>query len=347
MFAIDFEDEIDGKIWREELRDFLPDRLLDFHGHLFGPGVEPKRDPTVVRARQTAPDVPDVFGMEDLDTVRRTLFPGKDYRALLFGSVSEDADMVRNNAYVQAATQASGDFALGVPWMQDVEALTALIKEGGFLGYKPYWTLVEGIPSHDITIEAMVPQPLRHAANALGTLIMLHIPRPGRLADPKNIEGIIRLCRECPRAKIVLAHLGRAYMLSATTRLGALLSERLDNLYWEFSNVQNWEAFEVFFQKLDLRRVMYGLDLPVATIKGKMVIVNEQNLFLTKEPFAFSLHNPAKAYPIRCTFYAYEIIRECRKALVKLGKTDDLTVEDLFYNNGMRLIEEVRANLAL
>ena len=346
MFSIDFEDDIDGKIWREELRDFLPDRLLDFHGHLYGPGVEPKRDPAQVRERQTAPNVADVFTIEDLDNVRRTLFPGKEYRALLFGTVSEDADLVKSNAYVREATRASGDWALAVPWMQDAEALAALVNDGGFLGFKPYWTLLEGIPPNDITIEAMVPQPLRRAANALGALIMLHIPRPGRLADPKNISGIIALCRQCPHAKIVLAHLGRAYMLSATARLDELLSEGLDNLYWDFSNVQNWEVFEIFFRKLDLRRVLYGLDLPVAAIKGKMVIVNEQNLFLTKEPFAFSLHNPARAYRIRCTFYAYEIIRECRKALSKLGKDDDRTVEDLFYNNGMRLIQEVQAGLA-
>jgi len=346
MLHLDFEPDLDGKIWREELNGFLPDKLLDFHSHLYGPGVIPPRDPNVVEPTQTAPRTTDEFTGEDLDNVWATLFPGKQCSALLFGTVGADADLRLNNKYVAQVAAARNSWGLCVPILPATqEELLEQARAGGFLGYKPYWTLVPNIPKDDVTLEDMLPAEVRQAADALGGILMLHLPRAGRLADPKNVAGIIRLCRECPRAKIVLAHLGRAYMLTALERLDELLAADLDNLYWDFSNVQNWEVFEVFFRKVDHRRLFYGLDLPVAALKGKLVIVNEQNLFFTKHPDPFSIHNPTGAYRIRCTFYAYEIIRECKKALGKLGMTADSIVEGLFWRNGRELIGEVTAGV--
>lgn len=45
---------------------------------------------------------------------------------------------------------------------------------------------------------------------AVCLIVVLHISRKGRLADPDNRRELAGLCRRFPGAKIVLAHVGRA-----------------------------------------------------------------------------------------------------------------------------------------
>jgi hypothetical protein len=175
---------------------------------------------------------------------------------------------------------------------------------------------------------------MREAANRLGLIIMTHIPRPGRLADPVNIAGIRRLCADAPNAKIVLAHFGRSYFVEAIGE-GLSLAD-IPNLYADFSMVQDWEVIELVLRHFDRKRLMFGLDLPVAQEKGKLISVNGQRHFFTKRPHTWSAHVELGAYEVRCTLFAYEMVRAIKKASEKVGlaRTE---VEDLFWNNAWRL----------
>ena len=46
----------------------------------------------------------------------------------------------------------------------------------------------------------------------LGAIVMLHIPRHGRLKDPVNIAQIIELKQCFPNIRLIIAHIGRAYV---------------------------------------------------------------------------------------------------------------------------------------
>ena len=45
----------------------------------------------------------------------------------------------------------------------------------------------------------------------LGAIVMLHIPRNGRLKDPVNLAQIMEIKQEFPNIRLIIAHIGRAY----------------------------------------------------------------------------------------------------------------------------------------
>ena len=77
----------DKKIYEEELRDFLPEKILDVHTHVW-----------LDRFKQRAPEKkrtvswPDLVALdnsfEDLQETYRLMFPGKDVKALIFSTTA-------------------------------------------------------------------------------------------------------------------------------------------------------------------------------------------------------------------------------------------------------------------
>ena len=76
-------DETDEKVWREELDPFLPSRLFDFHGHVYL--AEHKPSMGRGKVNPSSPVVVSAYPHEAFAAVERTLFPGREVRALVFG----------------------------------------------------------------------------------------------------------------------------------------------------------------------------------------------------------------------------------------------------------------------
>jgi predicted TIM-barrel fold metal-dependent hydrolase len=285
------------------------------------------------------PDVVSEYPHEAFAEVERRLWPGREVGALVFGFVDPKSDLDVMNAYARQAAQAHDWHALMVPSIHDdADAMLEKVRSGGFLGLKPYWTFVTWVSGDDVTLEDMIPPAMREAADRGGLIVMTHIPRVGRLADPVNIAGIRRLCAEAPRAKIILAHLGRAYFLEA---LGDGLSlADIPNLYADLSMVQDWEVLEVALRAFDRKKLLFALDLPVAQEKGKLVSVNGQRHFFTKRPHKWSAHVDPDGYEVHCTLFAYEMVRAIKKAAERVGLSR-VEVEDIFWNNAQRLVSSV------
>lgn len=331
-FIYDADDE---KVWREELDPFLPARIFDFHGHVYLKEHRPAQ-----KERLGAPTVVEEYPHEVFAAVEATLFPKRDVTALVFGSVNAGVDLDSTNAYAREAAQVHGWQALMVPLLtDDTTQLLRKVHAGGFLGFKPYWTFVTQKQQNDVTLEDMVTPAMREAADRAGLIITTHIPRAGRLADPVNIAGLRTLCSDAPNAKIVLAHFGRSYFPEAMGD-GLSLAD-IDNLYPELSFVQDWEVIEHVLRTFDRKKVLFGLDLPVAQEKGKMIGINAQRHFFTKRPHKWSAHVDPDWYEVRCTLFAYEIVRAIRKAADKAGLTSD-EIEDIFCNNAERLVASVK-----
>jgi len=332
-------DEEDERVWRRELDGFLPPRIFDFHGHVYlaehGP-PHPEEQPN-----PSMPIVVPEYPHQAFAEVERRLWPGRQVQALVFGTIEAGVDFEPMNAYVAEAARLHGWEALLVPSMRDdADTLLRKLHEGGFLGLKPYWTLVEGKAPADITLEDMIPPAMRQAADRAGLMVMTHIPRPGRLADPVNLAGIRRLCTEAPNAKIILAHVGRAYFPEAIGD-GLSLAD-LDNLYPDLAMVQDWEVITAAFRAFDRKKILFGLDLPVAQEKGKLISVNGQRHFFTRRPHPWSAHVEPGAYEVRCTLFAYEMVRAIKRAAATVGLSDG-EIEDIFWNNAERLVDSVKA----
>jgi len=154
---------------------------------------------------------------------------------------------------------------------------------------------------------------------SLGAPLLLHIPRAGRLACPVNLASLHRICREFPRLRLVLAHVGRSYGLDQSPPVSEFRKlARHENLCVEFAMVQSVDVVKVCLETFGWERCIFGTDLPIAELKGKVVTVNGQNLFVTRKPYPWSV-SPVSAVNLRCTFFAYEIVRAIVTAMKQLG----------------------------
>ena len=340
-FPLDYEAEIDAPVFEHELGPWLPEAIFDFHSHVYRP-----EDVSYTKKQSRNPSMPVVcesYPLENyLDSMGR-LFPGKTLHALLFNTIDPNMDLSVQNGYLAQVAQAENLHALMLGGVCDDEAkLEDELRAGGFLGLKPYWSYVTWKSQADVTLEDMIPPAQRRLADRLGLILMVHIPRLDRLADPVNVEGLRRLCADCPGAKVIMAHFGRAYFPEAVGDLQDLPS--YENLLVDFSMVQDWEVCQIMIDTFGPRRILFGLDMPVAQEKGKLLSANGQRHFFTKRVHPWSINNSAGSYKMRCTFYAYEIVRAFKKAAEREGLSPD-DVRDVFCDNALRLVSEVEAGL--
>jgi len=326
-------DETDQRVWEGELAPQLPPRIYDAHSHTWlaaehrsGEGSDPST-PTVVEE----------YPFPELRAVHRALFPGREVGGLVFGIGRRGTDLRAQGERIASEAPAAGyqSLAFAPPqWGEDdLERQVSL----GHLGFKPYWYLagdsLDGVELADMISPAMLRVADRHHL-----IIMTHIPRTGRLADEKNIEGLHRVCAAAPNAVFILAHLGRSYFLEAA-RFDAISD--LPNLWADCSMVQDWEVIAKALSTLRADRVLFGLDLPVAQEKGKLISVNGQRHFFTAKPHPWSVHVEPGAYEVRCTLFAYEIVRALLKGAAAAGLSQKQT-HALFWDNAQRLLTSVQ-----
>lgn len=100
---------------------------------------------------------------------------------------------------------------------------------------------------------------------------MLHVPRDGRLRDPVNLAQMLRIEREYPDVKLIIAHLGRAYTdedggnafdVPAGTR----------RMFFDISANTNDRVFEQMLRCVGLQRVLFGSDLPILRMRMRRII---------------------------------------------------------------------------
>ncbi|MBQ2468614.1 MAG: hypothetical protein II503_02910, partial [Clostridia bacterium] len=128
--------ENDKRVYEEELRSFLPDKILDVHTHVWldsltipKPSDEESR--TVLWPSLVAKD----NSIEDLRETYRLLFPDKDVSALMFtNEVWDIKSGAANNDYVAEASRVTGWPALYYSHpTQSADEVERMIRRGGFL----------------------------------------------------------------------------------------------------------------------------------------------------------------------------------------------------------------------
>lgn len=321
----------DCKIFAEELDDFVPSRVLDFHVHTFNEaGTRFGKTPANFGGQYL-----DAYLVDDFFIDQATAFPGRDFALVQLGLVRPEYDIPAVNAYNEQADP-SRCFPLRVfdPHQDTPEGVDADLARGKFYGLKPYPDLGNPERVPEATIEQMLPDWVMEIANAHRSIIMLHIPRPGRLEDPLNQEQLDRLCTRYPDARIVMAHVGRAYFLRNV--VGNLeVVKKHDNLYIDTSMVNHWEVLAYAFKELPNHKILYGSDAPIAFAPGKSVEINNQYSYVSPLKWPIAIEDTTGR--IQFTTYLNEQLRAIRKAVEVNGLGSDW-VENYFWNNGMRLL---------
>ncbi len=342
--------EYDKKIWEEELKDFLPDKILDVHTHVykkefFEEAFADTSKRTVTWTDTVASENP----IEDLQETYQLMFPGKDVKALMF--VSGKTGIDKNNAYLSEASKKSGWPALYYSHPeQSADELEKKIREGGFLGVKCYLSWAPSyIPANEIRIFDFFPKHQLERLNEMGAICMLHIPRNDRLKDPVNIHQILEIRKEFPKLRLIVAHIGRAYTKEDVGNAFDLLMEEPETMYDFCANCCEYAITEVI-KRCGSKHVMFGTDMPILRMRTHRI--EENGTYVNLVPPGL-YHDPNGDPHLRevseeegksITFFAYEELLAFKRACEKLGMTKQ-DVEDMMYNNAMNLIEGARKDI--
>lgn len=341
----------DKRVYEEELKDFLPEKIFDVHCHI---NLEKHKPVEVIKPGEKKRTVtwPSLVAkqnsIEDLQETYRLFFPGKECTALMFSNCGPGDDV---NAYVSESSKSSGFPALYYSHPdQSAEEIERRIREGGFLGLKSYLDLApKYLPGNEIRIFDFFPKHQLAKLNEMGAICMLHIPRSGRLKDQVNIQQILEIKREFPKVRLIVAHIGRAYTKEDVGDAFDYLDTEPDLMYDFCANCCEYAITEVI-RHAGPKHVMFGLDLPILRMRTHRIEENGTYINLvppgmygdpSQDPH---LREVSAEEAEKITFFAYEELLAFKRAAKTLGLTKQ-DVEDIMYNNAKNLVEGARRDI--
>ncbi|MCD6364992.1 MAG: amidohydrolase family protein, partial [Planctomycetes bacterium] len=265
-------------------------------------------------------------------------FPDRSYEAVCFGYPTPATDWEKDTAYVAAAAREHRELwpllvagpDLGVSRERYEQALEA----DGFHGFKVFLNW-QGDDYGDLRIEEMFGPAELALANERRLLVMLHVPRGGRLADPANQAGVRWLASECPQARIVLAHCGRCY-LPGEMQAGIGSLHGLENVWMDTSMVMDPAVIQIAMNEIGPGRLLFATDFPVAAMRGRRVRVMDHWVDVVLDGYPASAYRVA-GEDIHAGFMAWEIVLAIRWAAELVG-ISDAERDGVFYGNGMALL---------
>lgn len=325
MFGINVT-EYDKFIYKEELFDFLPDKMIDAHVHLWLEGMDREGDREsrkgmVDWTKIVAPDC----SVEDLLQSYSQMFPGKSVKPVIFGWPSMDLE--KTNAYAADVSAKYGFPALFCTnWDTPAEVIREAITSGRFVGIKPYLNNSPAyIPAGEIRIFDFLPHEHLKVCDELGAVVMLHIPRAKRLGDPVNLAQMVEIDERYPNAKTIIAHIGRAYC-EEDFGDGFEVMAKTRNLYFDFTANCLDLAIENIIKAVGPGRVMFGSDMPIT--KMRMYRIVEDGHYINVVPRGLYGDvsydkNMRETDEEKITTFMYEELLAFKRASLKLGLTKD------------------------
>ncbi len=331
--------DLHSRIFHEEIRPWLPPRMVDIHCHLSlkencGP-ISPERMKEMwaieVGAHQT---------WEELQETGRRLLPGIEIQFLAFGAPFREMDISAENRYVLEVTHRAKGNVRGLYVVRPDETPQAVEKalEDGFLGLKPYPDLAESKDGKEPGVFEMIPRPLLRVLDGRGGILMLHLPRKGRLADEDNIREVCELVEEFPNVRTVVAHVGRAYCLPNAEK-GLPHYPQSPNLFFDISANVNADVFALALEVVGTQRLLYGSDLPITRIRLKRECVGDDYINYTDGDYSWNTRRKSPEEEAQYTYFLYqELLALIEAARRRAFSPADL--EPVLFSNGRRLLDE-------
>ena len=336
----------DLNIFNDEFKKFLPEKIFDFHIHLWKSSFFTKEISEDRRKQKPFldPDISDNLTYEDMHNIAKKIFPGKHYQGLLFGLPIKEINLGKSNKYISDVCKKNDCYGLYISNPQQKEIPDVFFKDK-FIGFKPYPDLVDfksikdfSKEDIDVSIFDFISKKVLEFSQRHKLILLIHIPRKERLSDKRNIEELQEISREYPDIKIVLAHAGRSYCYS-DIKDNIKYLKKIKNLYVDTAMINSFSVNQLLIEELGTERILYGSDLAVAALKGKNIDINNKHYFITKTPREWSLSSSQMELD-DFTLFIYEIIRAIRIAAKNLNLTGK-DINNIFYLNAKRLINEV------
>ena len=337
----------DRRIYEQELKDFLPEKIIDVHAHVWLDSLKvkdpnaPKR--TVTWTRVVALDDP----IEHLQQTYELLFPGKEVSALFFANGEGSG----NNRYVAESARKTGWPALYFSHPSETaREVEEHIRQDGFLGVKSYLSLSpKYIPGPEVRIFDFFPKHQLKVLNEMGAIMMLHIPRNGRLKDPVNLAQIAEIKEQFPNIRLIIAHIGRAYVKEDIGNAFDTL-DKYPTLMYDFCANCCDDAIETCLRHAGPKHLMFGLDMPILRLRTHRIQENGTYINLVPPGIYGDLGGDPHMREVsaeegeKITFFAYEELLAFKRVAEKLGLSRR-DIENVMYHNAHDLIEGARKSI--
>ncbi|MDO8683488.1 MAG: amidohydrolase family protein [Armatimonadota bacterium] len=328
--------EIDAAVYNEELLPWLPPKIIDCHVHIGLAEHCRPISPERLKANW-ALEVGVAQSWENLLNNRGTLFPRQEVLSLVFGGVFKETDIEANNDYILAGALKSENNAKALlvtrpEWSQS--EIAEFISKG-FVGVKPYPDLVPN-DTQDISIYDFISKLHLKVVDELHGILMLHLPRAGRIADPYNIKELLEISESFPNIKIVVAHIGRAFCLP-TAKEGLPHFVNSPRIHFDTSANLNSDVFQYALETIGPDRLLYGSDLPITLMRGVREHVGDKYINYTDAPYSWNVNRKTPEEEAKYTFFIYEEIRALIRAVEKSGLGAE-AIEKIMYSNNAELL---------
>ena len=321
MFGFAMTD-YDKKVYEEELLDFLPETIVDSHAHCwrveddpFDRSKFPKKWTNLVAGDCSA---------EDLIQTYRDLFPGKRVIPVVFGN--SVVNCMQHNAYIETVGR---DYGFPTLFWTKYEMTPDFVEKqvlcGGYQGLKPYLGgCREGVDPAEADIYDFLPPAHLEVADKLGLKVVLHISKSDRFKNKSNIDTLLDIEQKYPNVKLIVAHIGRAYIPSDSGDAFKRLAST-QNMLFDFSANTNGEIIRKAIETFGTKRVLFGTDLPIA--KMRMYRVEENGTYVNVIPRG-AYGDVSRDIHMResdensITNFVYEILRGFKSAATDLCLSD-------------------------
>ena len=333
MFGYEMTD-YDKKVYEEELKDFLPKNIVDSHTHVYTKDSMP-----ITNGPKYWPDrVAEDNSIEDIIQTYKDKFPLNNVIPVIFGYPA--GILEKANAYCAEKSKEYNYPALFLNHYNDsAEFIEEQVIKGGFQGLKPYFcNCKETVSSADARIFDFLPHKHLKVADKYGWKVVLHISKPDRLKNPQNIKDLMEIEQKYQNVKLIVAHIGRAYVPADFGDAFETLKHS-EKMLFDFCANTLPEATERCIEAVGTKRLLFGTDLPIS--KMRMYRIDDNGYYVNVVPRG-SLGDLTGAAHMResdeknITNFTYEIIRGFKKTAEKLtlSKQD---IEDIMCNNAAKL----------
>jgi glutamate-1-semialdehyde 2,1-aminomutase len=319
-----------------ELRRRLPARLFDFHAHIY----------RVEDMRISPPDfLLEGPAVAPIDAWRRHIGRQVGERrlsgGLLIPYVSPNCDIAKANAFVLEqlkANPASRGLLLVTPRTAK-DYVKAWLDQPGIVGFKPYYMFSTETPGAESSIEGYAPDWMWRMAHQRGLIMTIHLVRKGALSDPGNQAYLRQQCSKYPRARIVLAHCGRAFHAPNTLK-GLKGIAGLKNVWFDTAAICESDSIVAVIKAFGAKRLLWGTDFPVSEIRGKAITIGDNFFWLSPEVAGWK-----EIAPCNPTLIGLESLRAVCEAAdaLDLNASD---MNDIFFGNAMSLLKLANAENA-
>ena len=339
--------DVDRSYYAEHIEPFVPDRFIDIHTHVYTKEIRGNEVSKETRLVSWPSRVAEEDPIEDLLETYGLMFPGKQVTPCIFPTVQPEEKIDEMNAYARKCASAHHLPSLlyaHPSW--PAESLEKQLTEGKYQGIKVYLNLSPSyIPGPEIRIFDFLTPAHLEVMNKLGLMVMLHIPRPGRLKDPLNIAQILEIEEKYLDLKLILAHVGRAYCREDVGTALDILA-KTERLVFDFSaNTNSW-VFARTIEAMGPKRLLFGSDLPVSRMRMRRIC--EDGIYINLVPKGLygdvsedrNMREVEGEEAETLSFFLYEEIKAFRKAAEETGLNSS-DIEDIFYHNARRIIESV------